>query len=82
LESAISLFISFSYAAFTLNGFDDQERNLMLVKTDFQVLKFKFYTCIMKQAFYLLHKQNVARRGGSSMGAAAPPILPPQKINK
>jgi len=26
-------------AAFTLNGFDDQERNLTFVKTDFQVLK-------------------------------------------
>jgi len=24
-------------AAFTLNGFDDQERNLTFVKTDFQV---------------------------------------------
>jgi len=48
-------------AAFTLNGFDDQERNLTLVKTDFQVLKFKFHACIMKQAFYLLHKQNFAR---------------------
>jgi len=31
------------YVAYTLNGFDDQERNLTFVKTDFQVLKFKFY---------------------------------------
>jgi len=27
------------YAAFTLNDFDDQERNLTFVKTDFQVFK-------------------------------------------
>jgi len=32
-------------AAFTLYGFDDQERNLTFVKTDFQVLKFKFHDC-------------------------------------
>jgi len=32
-------------AALTLNGFDDQERNLAFVKTDFQVLKLKFYAC-------------------------------------
>jgi len=30
------------YAAFTLSGFDDQERNLTFVKTAFQVLKLKF----------------------------------------
>jgi len=29
-------------AAFTHNGFDDQERNLTFVKTNFQVLKLKF----------------------------------------
>jgi len=34
-----------SYAAFTLKSFDNQERNLRLVKTDFQVLKLKFYDC-------------------------------------
>jgi len=45
-----------AYAAFTLNGFDDQERNLMFVKTDFQVLKLKFHACNFKQAFYPLHK--------------------------
>jgi len=54
------LFVAFN-AAFTLNGFDDQEQNLTFVKTDFQVLKFKFHACVMKQAFYLLHKQNFAR---------------------
>jgi len=32
-------------AAFTLSGFDDQERNLMVVKTDFQVSKLKFHAC-------------------------------------
>jgi len=50
-----------AYATFTLNGFEDQERNLKFVKTDFQVSKFKFHACIMKQAFYLLHKQYAAR---------------------
>jgi len=35
--------------------FDDQERNLTFVKTDFQVLKFKFHACNFKQAFYSLH---------------------------
>jgi len=50
-----------SYAAFTLSGFDDQERNLTFVKTDFQVLKLEFFGCSMKQAFYPLHKQNIAR---------------------
>jgi len=29
----------FSYIAYTLIGFDDQERKLTFVKTDFQVLK-------------------------------------------
>jgi len=63
-----SLFISFYYflpfetslVAFPLNGFDDQERNLGLVKTDFQVLKLKFHSCNFKQAFYLLHKLHTA----------------------
>jgi len=50
-----------SNAAFTLNGFDDQERNLTFVKTAFQVLKLQFLPCSMKQAFYPLHKQNNAR---------------------
>jgi len=31
---------SVSSAAFTLSGFNDQERNLTFVKTDFYVLKF------------------------------------------
>jgi len=48
-------------AAFTLSGFDYQERNLTFVKTAFQVLKFKFFACSMKQAFYPLYKQNIAR---------------------
>jgi len=47
-------------AAFTLNGFDDQERNLTFVKTDFQVLKLKFHACNFKQAFYPLHKLYIA----------------------
>jgi len=41
---------------FTLNGFDDQERNLTFVKTDFQILKFKFHACNFKQAFYSFYK--------------------------
>jgi len=36
--------LEFHYAAFTLNGFDDQKRNLTFVKTDFRVLKVKFHT--------------------------------------
>jgi len=47
--------------AFTFSGFDNQERNLMFAKTAFQVLKLKFFACSMKQALYLLHKQNIAR---------------------
>jgi len=50
-----------SNTAFTLSGFDDQERNLTFVKTTFQVLKLKFLVCSMKHAFYSLHKQNNAR---------------------
>jgi len=49
-----------AYAAFTPKGFDDQERNLTFVKTDFQVLKLKFHACSFKQAFYLLHKLYIA----------------------
>jgi len=49
----------FINAAFTLSGFDDQERNLTFVKTDFHALKLKFLVCSMKQAFYPLHKQNI-----------------------
>jgi len=44
-----------AYAAFTLNGFDDQERNLTFVKTDFQVFKLKFHACKFKKAFYPIH---------------------------
>jgi len=42
-------------------GFDDQERILNILKTNFQVLKLKFHACSMKQAFYPLHKLNIAR---------------------
>jgi len=49
-----------TYVAFTLNGFDDQERNLTFVKTDFQIIKVKIYVFNSKQAFYLLHKLNTA----------------------
>jgi len=48
------------YAAFTLYGFDDQERNLTFVKTDFQVLKLKFYAWNFKQAVYPLHTLYIA----------------------
>jgi len=37
-----------SNASFTLNGFDDQKRNLTFVKTGFQVLKLKFHACSFK----------------------------------
>jgi len=39
---------------------DEQERNLTFMKTDFQVLKLKFYACNFKQAFFLPHKLKVA----------------------
>jgi len=42
-----------TYAAFTLNGFDDQERNLTFAKTNFQVLKLKFMPAILSRPFYL-----------------------------
>jgi len=38
------------------NAFDNQERNLTFMKTDFQVIKLKFDVCNFKQAFYPLHK--------------------------
>jgi len=44
-----------SYAAFVLNGFEDQERNLTFVKTDFQVSKLKFYACNFQQTSFLLN---------------------------
>jgi len=53
--------MKFTYAAFTLRGFDNQERNLTFVKAAFLVLKLKFLVCRIKQAFYPLHKQNIAR---------------------
>jgi len=36
------------YATFTRNGFDDHERNLTFVKTDFQVLILDFHACDFK----------------------------------
>jgi len=53
------------YSAFTLHSFDNHEQNLMFVKTDFKVLKLKFYACSMKLTFYLLHKQNIDRTYGA-----------------
>jgi len=41
-------------AVFTLNGFDDQKRNLTFVKTDFQVSKLNFPACNFKQASFLV----------------------------
>jgi len=43
-------------AALTRKGFDNQERNLTFVKTDFQGLKLKFHACNLKQAFYPFHR--------------------------
>jgi len=40
-----------TYATFTLNGFDDQERNLTFVKTGFQVLILKFHACCLSILF-------------------------------
>jgi len=48
----------FTYAAFTLNGFDDQKRNQTFVK-QISVLKLKFHACNFKQDFYLLFKQSL-----------------------
>jgi len=50
----------YEYDTFTINGFDDQERKLTFVKTDFRVLKLKFRACNFKQAFYSLHKRYIA----------------------
>jgi len=49
-----------SNTAFTVNGFDDQERNWASVKTNFQVLKLVFHACNFKQTFYPLHKRYIA----------------------
>jgi len=49
------------FVAFTLSGFDNQERNLMFMKTASPILKLKFLACSMKRAFYPLHKQNITR---------------------
>jgi len=46
-------------AAFSLNGFDNQERNLIFVKTDFEALKLKFHACNFK-VFHPLRKLYIA----------------------
>jgi len=51
-------------AAFTLIGFDDQERNLKFLKTAFQVLKLKILACNMKHG---------RRQRGKSGHAPLPP---------
>jgi len=56
-----------SNAAVTLNGFDNQERNLTFVKTAFQVLKLKFLGCSMTHAFSLIHKQKIAGGRGKEI---------------
>jgi len=44
LKERLTSYVSGStYAAFTHNCFDDQERNLIFVKTDFQVFKLKIF---------------------------------------
>jgi len=54
------LLLKVTYSPYTHNGFDDQERNVMFVKTDFQVLKLKFHVCNFKQDFYplLIYRAN------------------------
>jgi len=49
-----------AYAAFTLNGFDDQERNLTVVKTDFQVLNTNFRLAILSR-ISILFINNISR---------------------
>jgi len=53
--------LNLSNAAFTLKGFDDQERKLTVLKTDFPVLKLRFNAYSKKQAFYPLYKLNIVR---------------------
>jgi len=50
-----------TYAAFTLNGFDDQERNLTFVKTVFQVLKFKFFMLVILSKLSILFISYISR---------------------
>jgi len=54
-----------SYAAFTLNGFDDQERNLTFVKTVFQVLKFKFFMLVILSKLSILFISYISRDLGN-----------------
>jgi len=55
-ETNLCIFSAVTNAEFTLNGFDDLERNLTFVKTVFQMSQLKFHACNFKQAFYPLHK--------------------------
>jgi len=54
--NGLSVPISATYAAFTLKDFDDQERNLTFVNTNFQLVILKFHARSFNQAFYSLHK--------------------------
>jgi len=49
-------FYRLSISVFTFKGFDDQERYVTFVNTDFQVLKLNLYACNFKQALYHLQK--------------------------
>jgi len=50
-----------SNAAFTLSGFDDQERNLAFVKTAFQVLKLKFLALLYEASFFIHFRNKILR---------------------
>jgi len=56
----LKLFTTVTYAAFTLNDFDEQKRNLTVRENEFLSSKLKFYACNLKQAFYPLHKLHIA----------------------
>jgi len=58
--SVIKYHRAVSNAAYTLNGFDDQERNLTFVKTDFQALKLKFHAEIFSR-FSILFINYISR---------------------
>jgi len=62
IDFFIFLWYSFwqTYAAITLNSFDDQEWTLTFVKKDFQVIKLKFHAWNFKQAFYPVYKLYIA----------------------
>jgi len=52
---------SLTYAAFTLNGSDDQKRNLTYVKMDFSSLKLKFHACNFKYRLSILFTNCISR---------------------